>query len=674
MRNTLITAILLLSCPITIIAQNVGIGTTTPEATAQLDISSTSKGILIPRMSLSQRTAITSPATGLLIYQSDPSDSSFYWYDGNAWIKLQSSKSGWSLSGNSATNPATQFMGTTDDKPLLFRANNIRAGTIDAANKNVLFGTRAGLNLAASARENTVFGDSALGAATISPIGMVAIGYNAQSLTTTNVNYATVMGWNAGKTNRGSWSTIIGASAGMTNHANGNTMIGSSAGMKNITGFQNTFVGDNAGRENQTGIDNAFFGSYSGPINTGSYNAFFGALTGANNVSGSFNSFFGEQTGYSSSSGSHNSFFGPRAGRSTSTGNYNVFLGSLAGYGNSVGSGSVAIGYSALYSLNGGNNIWCVAIGDSAGYLNNAVENIFVGAAAGKNNTAGYKNTFIGTRAGYTNAGGWSNTALGNAALYNNGSAAFNTAVGDSALYANTSGNFNTAVGSGALQTTSVQAGNVAMGFRALQNSTGGYNTAVGSRALFSNTGQSDNTAIGNNADVANGGIYNAAVIGSNAIVGASNTMSFGGPNTQFWAFARPTVTAGAALQVGQPGFSNGNGAYLSTGGTWFNASDENLKSNITAINGQDILNKIVQLNITQWDYTSTTSKETHIGPMAQQFKQLFGLGIANNDKSVSTIDPAGIALAGIQELKKENEALKKMVLALIEQVKAIQK
>lgn len=50
---------------------NVGIGTTTPNASAQLDVSSTSKGILIPRMTQAQRIAIVNPSQGLLIYQTD---------------------------------------------------------------------------------------------------------------------------------------------------------------------------------------------------------------------------------------------------------------------------------------------------------------------------------------------------------------------------------------------------------------------------------------------------------------------------------------------------------------------------------------------------------------------------------------------------------------------------
>ena len=52
-------------------AQGVGIGTTAPAASAALDVSSTNKGLLPPRLTLAQRTAIATPATGLVVYQTD---------------------------------------------------------------------------------------------------------------------------------------------------------------------------------------------------------------------------------------------------------------------------------------------------------------------------------------------------------------------------------------------------------------------------------------------------------------------------------------------------------------------------------------------------------------------------------------------------------------------------
>ena len=70
-----------------------------------------------------------------------------------------------------------------------------------------------------------------------------------------------------------------------------------------------------------------------------------------------------------------------------------------------------------------------------------------------------------------------------------------------------------------------------------------------------------------------------------------------------------------------------------------------------------------------QWDYKGTPKRETHIGPTAQQFKQLFGLGIADNNTSISTIDPVGVALAGIQELTKLVSEQQATITALKEQV-----
>jgi len=63
---------------------SVGIGTTTPNASAKLDMKSTNKGLLIPRMTQKQRNAIIRPATGLLIYQTD-SNPGFYYYNGTEW-------------------------------------------------------------------------------------------------------------------------------------------------------------------------------------------------------------------------------------------------------------------------------------------------------------------------------------------------------------------------------------------------------------------------------------------------------------------------------------------------------------------------------------------------------------------------------------------------------------
>ncbi|WP_124635585.1 hypothetical protein [Taibaiella sp. KBW10] len=89
---------------------NIGIGTGSPNASAKLDISSTTQGLLAPRMTLSQRGAISSPATGLLIFQTDNTPG-FYYYTGSAWQYMDPSGGGASaaadLYGNGAEGVLT---------------------------------------------------------------------------------------------------------------------------------------------------------------------------------------------------------------------------------------------------------------------------------------------------------------------------------------------------------------------------------------------------------------------------------------------------------------------------------------------------------------------------------------------------------------------------------------
>ncbi len=70
-------------------ANSIGIGTATPAATAALDISSTTRGFLAPRMTTAQRNAIASPAEGLMVYATDGGVSGVYqFYDGSAWVDV----------------------------------------------------------------------------------------------------------------------------------------------------------------------------------------------------------------------------------------------------------------------------------------------------------------------------------------------------------------------------------------------------------------------------------------------------------------------------------------------------------------------------------------------------------------------------------------------------------
>lgn len=85
-----ITFVLIASlCTATCFSQSVSINNNgaAADSAAMLDVSSTTKGLLIPRMTAGQRTAIAAPATGLLVYQID-ADPGFYYYNGTNWFLL----------------------------------------------------------------------------------------------------------------------------------------------------------------------------------------------------------------------------------------------------------------------------------------------------------------------------------------------------------------------------------------------------------------------------------------------------------------------------------------------------------------------------------------------------------------------------------------------------------
>lgn len=89
MKNKLLLCAIAMLSALQSYAQNVGINAdgSNPDNSAMLDVKSTSKGLLIPRMTEVQRTAIAFPATGLLVYQNDVAQG-FYYYDGSAWTNL----------------------------------------------------------------------------------------------------------------------------------------------------------------------------------------------------------------------------------------------------------------------------------------------------------------------------------------------------------------------------------------------------------------------------------------------------------------------------------------------------------------------------------------------------------------------------------------------------------
>lgn len=93
----------------------VGIGTTTPDASSILEIQSTTSGLLIPRMTEVQRLAIGAPATGLLVYETDTTPG-FWYYDGGSWATFGADVD-WTVSGTDMYNANTGNVGVGNAAP-----------------------------------------------------------------------------------------------------------------------------------------------------------------------------------------------------------------------------------------------------------------------------------------------------------------------------------------------------------------------------------------------------------------------------------------------------------------------------------------------------------------------------------------------------------------------------
>ena len=124
-------------------AQNVGIGTNIPHSSALLEVNSTTKGALLPRMTNAQRTTISTPAKGLIVFDTD--SNSFWYYNGSAWVNMAvsagaSAPSDWVTSGgNTYLSNMTGMVGigtTNPTSPLTISYPGSAPGIIVKATTN----------------------------------------------------------------------------------------------------------------------------------------------------------------------------------------------------------------------------------------------------------------------------------------------------------------------------------------------------------------------------------------------------------------------------------------------------------------------------------------------------------------------------------------------------------
>jgi len=206
-------------------------------STSILDVSSTTKGILVPRMTSLQRIAINSPANGLLVF--DTTEHNFWYYDGSSQM--------WRVVGNSTLlmdndgDTKIQVEETADEDKIRFDIAGseyfvMQAGRLEFINSgsSVFIGENAGLH---------------------------------DDLT----NFNTFVGYQSGKGNTvGSSNVALGYQSLMNCSTNNNVSIGSEA-LRNTIGSNNVALGFQAGAANVSGSGNIFIGFQTG-INSSSVN------------------------------------------------------------------------------------------------------------------------------------------------------------------------------------------------------------------------------------------------------------------------------------------------------------------------------------------------------------------------------------------------------------------
>jgi hypothetical protein len=346
-------------------AQSLGINSdgSKPDRNAILDVKSTTKGILFPRMTSAQRQAIPA-TTGLMVY--DINTKSFWYNTGSEWKTMGASALSatgyWDLNGNAGTDN-NNFLGTTDNVPLNFRVNNVTAGRIDNSLSNVFFGYSAGY-ATNSGQYNT------------------AVGHEAMLDNGSGYSNTAVGRFSLKKNISGNSNTAVGMDAMLENTVGArNTAIGMLSLLNNVSGNENVAVGFDVLRANTTGGGNTAMGTGAMDWNTqGSSNTAIGAGAFHANTTGNDNTVVGHLA-YHTGRGNNNTVMGTSSMMWGNTGSNNVCIGSWAMLYNQTGSNNVAIGANSLRGDQYGTENTVVGYGADVGF-SNAINATALGAGA----------------------------------------------------------------------------------------------------------------------------------------------------------------------------------------------------------------------------------------------------------------------------------------------------
>ena len=545
--------VLLLSISIITNAQ-VAVNTTgeSANASAMLDVSSTNKGMLVPRMSTAQRTAIANPADALLVF--DTSTDSFWYYNSTA--------AEWQQVGNAVAG----------------------ASELNELSDAIHYGTCLFIGEGAGAANNTqTFANLGVGRFTLASNTSgdynTANGHSSLWHNTTG-NQNTANGHSSLSHNTtGSNNTGCGFQSLYYNETgNNNTAIGLLAARESIEGDNNVSIGKHSNYNNQNGNNNTIIGTDAGkgiPNHSKSGSVFLGFQAGYNET--------GSNKLYIENSNSSSPLIGGDFANDSL-----FFNGVVRITGGNPGANKI------LTSDVDGNATW--EVNAAASELNELSDakydgsSVFVGEGAGAaDDGTANSNTAFGKNALTSNTTGNYNTAMGSKVMQNN-TASDNTAIGYETMNSNTSGQKNVAVGVIALKLNVTGDYNVAMGYAALKSAqSGDYNSAFGTNSLIATTTGDRNTGGGyRSLDDNTSGSNNTAFgyqSGLNNTTGTYNT--FLGYNSQVnnsTAKSNSTALGNGTIITASNQVRIGNTSITSIGGyePWTDLSDKRFKTNIS--------------------------------------------------------------------------------------------
>ncbi len=529
------------------------------DASAMLDVYSTSKGMLIPRMTTVQIGMISNPATGLLVFDIDLL--SFFFFDGSLWQDLSGQGGSlWSVNettgdiylnnldinvgigtdnplsklavvANSGANPGDPLFEIQDEFGLpIFSVTSegVRIYVKDVDSKGVSGGFAVGRYGAAKGIPDTTFflvtADSTRvymqestgkGVSGGFAVGRYGAAKGTEEYFRVTPDSTRVYTTDPGKGVSGGFAVgRYGAAKGVTENymhiTPENYLIGHRAGDSITSGLYNIFFGYESGISDTSGSNNVFVGHNTGYKNkAGNYNVFLGNEAGYNNSDGYSNTFLGTFSGQGNSDGANNTYIGENAGQSMISGQRNTFLGSQAGQLALSGNYNLFMGFNAGRSHNSGNNNVYLGYEAGSGGLSgneDGISNVFIGTESGTDNTSGQYNAFLGYRTGYENTTGGHNIFVGYQSGRDNSTGWTNICVGSWAGANNETGSDNVFIGgsSGYYNTHSLR--NTYIGFYTGQNNYGTDNVFIGNEAGRYNN--QSNRLIIDNTDNANPLIY----------------------------------------------------------------------------------------------------------------------------------------------------------------------